>query len=185
MFRWLSVAALLLGLTAIPVTRVAACSCAMVELPQAVRTAEVAFIGTLQRTDPPIEGGAAPLNQVAWTWSVERSRDPLAAQQVTISGWRDDGANCGVAFEADQRWLVLAYLEESRLTTNGCMANRLLDGTDPEAEAMIAELLPTTGPPSPSEPRGLEISTPMLVLLGGVAAVGVVSVLAFRRGRPS
>lgn len=157
----------------------------MIELPDAVRTADVAFIGTLQGTDPPIGQGAAPREQVAWTWSVERSRDPLEVEQVTIAGWRDDGANCGVAFEADERWLVLAYLEESRLTTNGCMANRLLDGTDPDAEAMIDEMLPATVPTSPAEPRGPEIPIPMVILLGGVAAVGAVSLLAFRRGRLS
>ncbi len=87
----------------------------------------------------------------AWTWTIERSRDPLSVDHITIGAWEDDGANCGMTFGANERWLVLGYLEEGRLLTNGCMRNQRIDGSDPEGEEIIDSLLPhSVGAGSPS-----------------------------------
>lgn len=178
----LAVIGLVAGLVVAPVTRVAACDCAMTELSQAIRDADVAFVGRLAGTDEPVvapaDGGPPP---ITWTWNVERSRDPISADTMNVTAWHDDGANCGVAFGVDERWLVIGQLEEGRLQTNGCMRNQRLHGTDPDGEAVIDSLVTYAVRPT-GEPADGGLPTPVLVLIIGAAAAGIVSVAAFRRG---
>jgi hypothetical protein len=185
MIRWISAVALVIGLSAVLVARVAACSCAMTALPAAIGEADVAFVGTLQGTDqaamplPPV-----PFEEASWTWAVERSRDPIDTASISIIAWPDDGANCGVAFANEERWLVLGLLDESgRLATNGCMANHRMDGEDPETEASIEALLTETAEAGPPQAPGLEVPTPILVVFAGAIALALVSVVAFGRDR--
>ena len=185
MIRHLVAFVLLASLAAIGPARVAACSCAWAELPEAVREADVAFIGTLVGGSVEGKAGAAGQQPVVTTWAVERSRDPLDTDRMDISTWRDDGANCGTAFGANERWLLLAYQGENGLETNGCMRNHRLDGGDPESEAIIEELVmvPVTASASPPD-AAIEVPVPLLIGLGGLLAIALVSVLAFRR-RPN
>ncbi len=182
MIRLVVAFVLLAGLAAVGPARVAACSCAWAELPVAVREADVAFVGTL--VGGSAQGnGAGPIQQpILTTWAVERSRDPLDTDRMDISTWPDDGANCGTAFGANERWLLLAYQGENGLETNGCMRNHRFDGGDPESEAIIEELVtvPVTASASPAD-AGIEVPVPVLIGLGGLLAIGLVSVLAFRR----
>lgn len=173
---------LLAGLAAVGPARVAACSCAWAELPEAVREAEVAFIGTLVGGSAEGKAGGAVQQPILTTWAVERSRDPLDTDRMSISTWPDDGANCGTAFGANERWLLLAYEGENGLETNGCMRNHRLDGGDPESEAIIQELVtvPVTASASPPD-AGIEVPVPLLIGLAGLLVIGLVSVVAFRR----
>jgi hypothetical protein len=182
--RFLVVAiGLVAGLAVAPTARVTACDCAMTELSQAIRDADVAFVGRLAGTDEPVPApadGGPP--QIAWTWNVERSRDPISADTISVTAWHDDGANCGVGFGADERWLVIGQVEEGRLQTNGCMRNQRLDGTDAESEAVIVALVTYSVVPA-GEPEDGGLPTQVLVLLIGAAALSIVSVVAFGRGR--
>ena len=74
-----------------------------------VREAEVAFVGTLVGGSAEGKAGGAVQQPILTTWAVERSRDPLDSDRMSISTWPDDGANCGTAFGANERWLLLAY----------------------------------------------------------------------------
>lgn len=182
-FRLLFVAiGLVAGLAVAPAARVAACDCAMTELSQAIRDADVAFVGRLAGTDEPVvapaDGGPPP---ITWTWNVERSRDPISADTMSVTAWHDDGANCGVAFGVDERWLVMGHVEEGRLQTNGCMSNQRMDGSDPERDAIIDSLVTYSVRPA-GEPADGGLPMPVVVLLAGVAVLGVISVVAFRRG---
>jgi hypothetical protein len=174
---------LVAGLAVVPAARVAACDCAMTELSQAIRDADVAFVGRLAGTDEPVvapaAGGPPP---VTWTWNVERSRDPISADTISMTAWHDDGANCGVAFGVDERWLVMGQLVEGRLQTNGCMSNLRMDGSDPERDAIIDSLVTYSVRPA-SEPEDGGLPMPVMVLLVGAVALGVISVAAFRGGR--
>ena len=185
MIRLVLAMVLLVGLAAVAPARVAACSCAWTELPQAVREAEVAFVGTLVGGAAQGNGGAIAQKPILTTWAVERSREALPGDRIDISTWPDDGANCGTAFRANERWLLLAYQGENGLETNGCMRNHRIDGGDPESEALIEELVtvPVTARATPPD-AGIEVPVPLLVGLGGLLAIGLVSVIAFRR-RPS
>lgn len=174
---------LVAGLTVAPTARVAACDCAMSELSQAIRDAEVAFVGTLAGMDGHVAApavGEPP--QITWTWNVERSRDPISADTISVTAWQDDGANCGVGFGVDERWLVIGQVEEGRLQTNGCMSNQRMDGIDAETEAVIDSLVIYAVRP-PGEPADAGLPTPVLVLLVGAAVLGIISVAAFRRAR--
>lgn len=179
---------LALGLIAVPTARVAACSCAFSEMPQAIRDADVAFVGTLASADGAIPAlGDPTMDEIAWTWSVERSRDPMSATQASLDAWPDNGANCGVAFGIDERWLVLGHLEHGRLLTNGCMRNHRMDGSDPDTEGIIDEMVAVTVAVTPGgapvEDSALSVPLPLLVAIGGAAFVLLASALAFRRAR--
>ena len=172
------------GLLWVPTTRVAACDCAFTELPQAIAQADVAFVGTLVGAEP-LPAAGAPSEEIALTWQLERSRDPIDAQVVTVEAWPDDGANCGVTFAADERWLVLGHLEEGRLATNGCVRNHRIDGTDPDSEATIEDLVavPVAGDGAAAGESGFAVPMPILAVLAGVAVVVAIGAVAFRRER--
>jgi hypothetical protein len=168
-------------LTAVPIATVSACSCAMSDFNQAVGEADVAFVGR------PISVEAAPRNDIGetvlTTWEVERSRDPIPAGTVAIRSWSDSGANCGISFATDERWMVLAYASEGALETNGCMQNRRLDGSDPDGEATIASLLPVVATPTAVEDEEFAIPLPVVGVAAATLLLVAVSLLAFRRQR--
>jgi hypothetical protein len=170
-------------LTAVPIATVSACSCAMTEFDDAVRDADFAFVGRPISIEPTAGGRFG--NAVLTTWSVDRSRDPISATTVTVRSWPDDGANCGVTFAREVRWLVLAYSGDGALETNGCMQNRMLDGSDPDGEADIASMLPAeVGGPEPTVDRGVAVPVPVIGMAVALALVVGFSVVAFRRQRP-
>lgn len=171
-----------LVLLAVPLQRVAACSCAMTTLPEALRDADVAFVGRLVERIPGGDNfGFAPLDE--WRWTVERSRDPGLAAAIATVAPTEDGANCGVLFAPGERWLVLAHESEGQLHTNGCLPNRLMDPADPEVDALVAGFVPVSG--AGSTGGGLDVPVPILVAAAAAAAVAVVGLLAFRRERVS
>ncbi len=172
-------ALLLVGLVAVPLQRAAACDCSLIEMPEAVRQADVAFVGTLG--DHVRGGGNAGFGALdEWHWTVERSRDAGTGPTIRVSAPADDGANCGVSFGAGERWMVLASVHEGTLQTNGCLPHHRMDGTAPDAEALIAQLLPHRIGPAESGPD-LPVSVPVLFALGAVVALGGIGLVAFRR----
>lgn len=180
--RLVHAAILAIGVAIIPLATVSACSCAMTEFDVAVRDAEFAFVGRPISIEPTAGGDFG--DAVLTTWSVERSRDPISATTVAVRSWPDSGANCGVSFAADERWLVLAYSGDGVLETNGCMQNRMLDGSDPAGEATIAEILPAeVGGAEPNPDGAVSVPVPVIGMGVALALVAAVSVLAFRRQR--
>lgn len=180
--RPLAALAFSLGLSSVPLATVSACSCAMTPFGEAIRMADVAIVGTAVESTP--LGNGDGNDRLLTTWTVERSRDPVEAPLIDIRTWADNGANCGISFGGDERWLVLAYAGDGGLETNGCMQNRRLDGSDPEAEAMIAEAL-TEVPLSDGSVEDIVIPGPVLAILATAVVLGAVSVLAFRRASAS
>ena len=184
-WRLLGSLAIVVGVSAVPTATVMACDCALTELPEAVRDAEVAIVGTLvgQSEAAAARPGPAALPvEHVWTWKIERARDPLSVDHITINAWEDDGANCGITFGANERWLILGYLEEGRLVTNGCMRNQRIDGSDPQGEETIESLLPySVGAASPSG-DGIALPIPLLVAGAATLLLGLIGLVAFRRG---
>jgi hypothetical protein len=177
----LSVAlALAIAIGWVPVSRVAACSCALSELPEALASADVAFVGRIgSATEEP--GDPMLGARVAYHFEVERSRDAIPAAELSVVAWPDNGANCGITLAVDERWLILAYAVEDVLETNGCNMNRRLDGSDAELEATISELLTVVPDDAPAEDAGLTVPTPVVFGAGALAVVAVVGLFAFRR----
>ena len=168
------------AVTAVPLATVSACSCAMTELPEAIRTADLAVVATSVAVETRGSGDIG--ERIATTWDVERSRDPLDASRVSIESWADSGANCGISFAVEERWLVLAYSGDGGvLETNGCMMNRRLDGSDPDGEALVAEALTEVPTSEPVREAGIDVPVPVFVIGGAVVLLTAVSALAFRR----
>jgi hypothetical protein len=184
--RLVAIVGLAIGLTIVPVRQVAACDCALTELPAAIQEAEVAIIGTLTGAtaagaEPGVIGGPT-----RYVWSVERARDPMSAVTIEIAAWPNDGANCGISFAPDERWLVLAYQGEGVLETNGCMRNVRLEDATPEEAGVIDTLVATSvSPGGAPASAAAPLPTPLLVAVGAIAVLGAVSFLAFRRQGPS
>jgi hypothetical protein len=169
---------LAVGLVVVPLERAAACDCALIELPDAIGDADVAFVGTLVTHVPGGDNfGFAPLDE--WHWSVERSRDAGSDATITINAAADDGANCGVTFATGERWLVIASIQQGLLQTSGCHPNQRMDGSAPEAEALVTELL--AHEIGSAESGAPDLPMPMLLALGAVVVVGAVGLAAFRR----
>ncbi len=168
--------------------RVAACSCMEQTLAEAVRGADVAFVGTLAGTDQAIPAAMQPgMSEIVWTWDVERSRDPTETAQLQLAAWPDDGANCGVSFGLGERWLVIAHQSEGRLSSSSCAMNQLMDGTQPDVEAQIVGMVTVVPAAEPGEPAAQDSapSWPVWFVMGTVALLAVISAWAFLQRRPS
>jgi hypothetical protein len=179
MIRGAAAVVLAIGLGMVPLERAAACDCALVELPDAIRDADAAFVGSLSAREPGGDNfGFAVVDQ--WHWDVERSRDAGLDPTIRVDASLDDGANCGVSFGVGERWLVLASVRDGVLQTNGCLPNHRLDGSAPDSETLIAELVSVeVGPSAGGSPPGPPV--PILVALGAAALIGLGGWLAFRR----
>lgn len=180
--RLVQAAVLAIGVSIVPLATVSACSCAMLDLPEAIATADVAVVGTVASVEP--TGGGDLGEGIRTTWTLSSSRDPLDTTSLAIHSLKGDGANCGISFGVKERWLVLAYRGEQGLETNGCMMNRRLDGGDAEAEALIAEAMTPV-----AATEATDASPPLPVPLIGLGAaallIAAVSLFAFRRSSVS
>lgn len=177
--RLIQAAIIAIGVSIIPIATVSACSCAMTELDEAVQSAEVAIIGTAVSAEP--AGGGDFGEMQLTTWEVSQSRDDIDTEVLEILSAEDNGANCGITFGTDERWLVLAYPGERGLETNGCMQNRRLDGSDPEMEAALASMLPAVTIADDGTASDVRIPVPVIVVAGVALLIAAVSVVAFRR----
>ena len=167
-----------IAVMAVPIERAAACDCALIEMPEAVREADVAFVGTLEEQLPGGDNFGFPTLD-EWHWSVERSRDVEIGARLVLNATVNDGANCGVAFAMGERWLVIASVHEGVLQTNGCQPNHRMDGSAPDTEALISELLPHEA--ATAEAAAFSMLLPLVVVIGAVVIVGGIGLLAFRR----
>jgi hypothetical protein len=175
---------LAIGVTAVPVATVMACSCAATDFNEAVATADLAIVGTAIAAEPASNdefGQGALLTK----WQLSRSRDPLGTDSIAIRSVKDSGANCGISFGSGERWIVLAYRGEQGLETNGCMQNRRLDGSDPEMESAVDSMLPEVTAVEPEAESGLQVPAPIVLLAAAGLFIGVASLIAFRRAGPS
>jgi hypothetical protein len=180
--RLIQAAILAIGVSIIPLATVSACSCAMTELDDAVMSAELAIIGTAVSTEPAAADDIGEMQLT--TWEVSQSREDIDTDVIEILSAQDNGANCGISFGADEKWLVLAYPGERGLETNGCMQNRRLDGSDPEMEAAIASMVPVAATNDGAQ-TDVVIPVPVIVVAAVGLLIAVVSAFAFRRGAAS
>lgn len=167
-----------IGLMVVPFERAAACDCQLIELADAVRQADVAFVGSLDARVPGGDNFGFPVLD-EWRWHTESSRDAGLPADVTIMAAADDGANCGVPFGVGERWLVIAFAENGVLQTTGCQPNHRMDGSAPDNETLIAELVPYDV--GPAESGGRDLPLPILPVLGAAALIGGIGLVAFRR----
>ncbi len=188
MIRLIRLALSLLSLVVIMAVpaRVAACSCIEQSLADAVRGADVAFVGTVTGTDRPVPAAFQPgAEEITWSWEVERSRDVLESNRIDLVAWPDDGANCGVSFGVGERWLVIAHGFEGRLSSSSCAMNQRMDDVEPPVAAEIESMLTVVPPAEPAAAGAGSAapSAPILFMGAAIAVVAAVSGWAFLRRR--
>ena len=184
--RALAAVALLVSLVVVPAGQVAACDCALRELPDAIAEADVAIVGTLVAGGVAEPAGVGPgaADPVEYTWAVQRSRGPLDTDRLRVRAMPNDGANCGISFEGDGPWLLLAYESDGSLETNGCLQNTRLDTAPPDVLDIVDTLVSTPVAGEPTGGPAESVPAPVLVGLGAFAVVSATSILAFRRSGP-
>lgn len=190
--RFLLALLLAVGFAGASAGRAAACSCMTLGVDEAAAVADAVFAGTVVNHVPvgaetgPLGAMAAtvpapmPLGQMVYTFAVEGvAKGEVPAQVEVLAG--GDGASCGFSFGMNERWLVFTTWDGAMHSTGLCSGNVALEqGADAP--------LPLTAPSELAEEPAsapAPIPMPVLIVLGTVAAVLAVSVLAFRRDRPS
>ena len=163
-----AVAALLIG--AMP----AAASCALpVPIEQALREADSVFVGSVIRL---ANGDRTATIAVDEVW-----RGPDLAAQVVVHGGPDEEMFTSVdrTWEAGATYLVLASIVDDQLSDNAC------SNTQPWSDDLRALRPSDTRPPGDPTDSGTTAELPgaLLVVVGVVAALGLVSFLVFRRAK--
>ena len=138
-----------LAVAAVPISQVAACSCAVGETADVIRGAQLAFIGTVaDQRDTDVQnviGG----EMREYAFVVARANVPTDAITRVVAGTGD--ASCGITFANDEEWLILARRTPAGLETNLCSGNLLMTDIDAMDRAAIVDLLPA-GPSTAPEP---------------------------------
>ena len=181
---------LALGLTAVPLATVHACSCAMIGGPeevaaQAARDGGLAFIGTV------VDAAPAPADQdgfggvVGYAFAVEHASVPISASMIEVRALGGDGgASCGFTFGRGETWFVSTYEQEGALHTGLCSGNtRMTDLTQGDADRlreMLSSVEPTADPPAE---EGAGPTLDWVAVAGATALLGalLLTVFAFRR----
>lgn len=183
-----SIAAMLLVLTAsaVAVAPAHACSCVQwAGLREAVRSAELAFVGTPigERAAGKDRTGFGPL--IATTFRVERASSETAPHlEVAARPGEDEGA-CGFSFGLHERWLVMAHRSGGRLQTSSCAENRPLGAIAPAELELLDELLPHVTVAAERDPgdAGTAWLPAVATAAASMLAIGLVAAAAFRRSR--
>lgn len=174
--------ALALALVLVPAARVAACSCAMGETTDAIRAADLAFVGTV--VDQRSTGGRPDLGdeEIEYAFAVDRASIPTPTITTVRAG--NGGASCGITFARGESWLIIAQFGDGGPQTSLCAGNRTWADLGEEERQAVTDLLaaaPTDAAPESDEGADLGgLAVPVfgiaaLLLLAGVGW------LAFRR----
>ena len=176
--------AVALSVGAFPASRVAACSCAGFSSPvegvrAAVEAGQLVFIGTVtEATGARAEMGG---QQIRYAFAVEASSQPTG-EIVEVSALGGDGGSaCGIEFGRGERWAVAADFAKDAYSTHLCNANVRLDSLEAEQAVAVEELLTARPTDTESGAGDVEIPVELLIVGAGIAIVGIVSALAFRR----
>ena len=188
LWRVVGAVALVVGVSAVPVARVAACDCALRGPDEAAAASDAAFTGVAIAAS---EGAAPapapalrepmpmPMSQVLYTFAVDGvAKGDVGAEAQVLAGG-DQGA-CGMTFAMNERWLIFATSEGGMLTTHLCSGNMALE---PDEEPPIPVTAPSASGGAPSG-----AGVPLGVLLPVAAVLGLAGVSAFlfwRADRPN
>jgi hypothetical protein len=207
LLRLAAACALVTAVSAVPVARVAACSCMPMAPEEAARASDVAFTGTTVHEEPLAlgRGGAVVVGEAraigAGAVAVEREAvlvDPAIAPawatmytfevdgvakgeigpEVQVQAG-GDGAGCGMSFGMNERWLIFATVEGDTLTTHLCAGNAPLA---PGEEPPIPVSAPEQGAGDAGGGLPLGIVLPVLVVLALAAVSGYIF---WRADRPA
>ncbi|MEP7082821.1 MAG: hypothetical protein ABI841_07585 [Chloroflexota bacterium] len=182
--RLLGAFALVVGVSAVPVARVAACDCMAMGPDESATFADAVFTGAAiaeaPGPAPALREGAFPMGgQVLYTFAVDGVAKGNVGAEAQVLAGGDQGA-CGMTFALNERWLIFATAEAGMLTTHLCAGNLALrPGEDPPL-AVTAPTATGSEGPVPGVPVGVLLPMAAVVALAGVSAF-----LFWRAERPS
>jgi hypothetical protein len=184
------VVVLALGLTAVPLATVQACSCAMIGGPeeiaaQAARDGSVAFIGTV------VDAAPAPADPdgfgqvVGYAFEVEHASVPISASLIEVRALDDGGgASCGFTFGIGESWFVSAYEQDGALHTGLCGGNTRMTELAPDSVDRLREMLlpvtPTVDAPT-EVGTGVTLDWVTAAAAAGLLGAILLTIFAFRR----
>lgn len=177
LLRFLAALAIVVGVSAIPIAKVAACSCMPMVPGEAAAMADAAFTGTVVQEQP--VGGNEPMPQILYTFQVDGvAKGDLGDETTVLAG--GDSAGCGMSFAMNERWLIFANADGGQLATGLCSANVPLAADE---EPPISVSAPTA---NAADDGGAGV--PLGVIVPGVAVIGLLGVAAYlfwRADRPT
>jgi hypothetical protein len=168
-------------LSAVPVSAVLACSCAMASIQESAGFADVVFTGTTTAVEVPPPGDViSTADPVHYAFAVDQIFKGDVVEAEIVASTAMDGASCGTSFGIDERWLVFANVTDGEIWTGLCSGNVPLPDEAAEAAA-LAELGEPIAEPEPTaaEPAGFDVPVALILALGAGAAVVGVSAWAF------
>lgn len=171
-----------LAAAAAPSGVVLACSCAFPGYIEAIASADVAFIGTVVGEEEPAGFDERPMPEARYAFSIARSKAPMTSpfELGVVFG---NGANCGFDMSLGEEYVVIASVWEGRLMSNLCHGTTLTESLEEVDLLAIEGALPIReAAREPHESSWLEVPAPLAAAVGVVLLIGLVSVLAFRRG---
>ena len=170
--RLLGAFAVVVGVSAVPIARVAACDCQMLSPEESASFADAVFTGAAvaeaQAPAPALREGELPQGQVFYTFAVDGVHKGDIGAEVQVLAGGDQGA-CGMTFALNQRWLIIATAAGGILSTHLCAGNVALA---PGEEPPLAVTSPTaSGSGSdPGVPVGVLLPVAAVVALAGLSA---------------
>jgi len=169
--RVIAALAIVIGVSAVPIAQVAACSCTPMVPAEAAAMADAAFTGTVVREEPAAGdlAGPEPMGQIAYTFAVDGiAKGDVAAETTVLAG--GDSAGCGMSFAANERWLIFASADGARLSTGLCSGNVPLAADEEPPVSVAAPTSPGATDSGGGVPVGVILPVAALVALAGASA---------------
>lgn len=179
-FRLLAAFAIVIGVSAVPIAQVAACSCMAMSPDEAATMAEVVFAGTVvgEEAGAPADP-ATGMGPILYTFAVDGvAKGDVGTQTAVVGG--GDSAMCGITFGTNERWLVFANTVDGSLSTSACAGNLTLQADE---EPPIAVRAPTASDPGDVAGAGVPVGV-ILPIAAVVALAGVSALVFWRADRP-
>lgn len=171
-----------LSVSAMSVAHVVACSCAGGSVPEQVKAASIAFVGTVvdHRESDTVSGIDG--NLVEYAFRVERATAPTS--EITLVSVSGSEASCGVTFGQGEQWLVVvpprADMGDMAADTHLCAGNTRTHQLQPHEIGAVEPLL--TVAPTPAPVSGDPIGPPAIAVAAAGAGVLLLLLVAIRLG---
>ena len=169
--RLLAALAIVIGISAVPIAQVAACSCMQLGPEEAAQMADVVFAGSVVGEEVGAADPAAPMAApVRYTFAVDGvAKGEVGAEVAVVAG--GDSAMCGVTFTMNDRWLVFGTVQDGSLATGLCSGNLPLQPDEDPPMALYPPEAPNGAASAGGVPTGVILPIAAVVAIAGVAGL--------------
>lgn len=169
--RLIAALAIVIGISAVPIAQVAACSCMALGPEEAAQMADVVFAGSVVSEEVGAADPAAPMAApVRYTFAVDGvAKGEVGAEVAVVAG--GDSAMCGMTFAMNERWLVFGTVQDGSLTTGLCSGNLPLQPDEDPPMPMYLPEAPDGAASGGGVPLGVLVPIAAVVAIAGVAGL--------------